>query len=76
MQDDLKKLVIEALDDPTAQVSIYRGMRRTDSKKKGATETFEPTDAKTFVIELHGGSNNVRIQNIKTEDDEDESGGR
>lgn len=66
MNEELKKLVIEALDDPTAQVSVYRGMK--EQGRKGSLD-FKPTAAKTFIIEVNGGSNNVRIERIETEDD-------
>jgi hypothetical protein len=67
MLEELKKVVDEALKDPTVDISVYRGMKQVG--RKGDQE-FEPTAAKTIVIEVHGGSNNVRIQRIQTEDDE------
>jgi hypothetical protein len=67
-----QRIVNELMEDPTATVQMFAGMKLiAGSYAKGSAE-FEPTGAKTVVIEVKGGSNNVRIERIKIEGEEDE----
>lgn len=67
-----KQVVGLAMDDPTLNVELFRGMEETsdDEETNANARTFEPTAGKTIVLHLNGGANNVRVQRIATEDDE------
>lgn len=59
-----KDLIKLLLDDPSATVQMFSGM------KEVADDDFKPTGGKTVVITVSGGANNVEIRHVKTEDDE------
>lgn len=73
MNDTIRKqydeIVKKMLDDPSAEVKLFRGTRQTNEPGSENPE-FEATDQMTIVIEVNGGANNVRITSITTEDDE------
>lgn len=69
MDAETRKIITEMLDDPKLEVQFFRGMKQTDNKKDSSAN-YAPTGGKTVVISVGGGANNVRIERIKTEDDE------
>ena len=66
---EMEKIIAEMMKNPTVEIKLYRGMKQTD-KRTDSSASYIPTEAKTIVIEVNGGSNNVLIQSLKTEDDE------
>lgn len=63
----VRQIVEQVLADPTSEYQLFRGMRQTGGS--GDRKEFKPTDAKTVVLTTQGGSNNVKIVRIETEDD-------
>jgi hypothetical protein len=63
----VRSILDQMLDDPTAEYQLFRGMKQTGGS--GERKEFKPTEAKTVVLTTNGGSNNVSIRSIETEDD-------
>lgn len=63
----VREIVEKMMNDPTSTYELFRGMKQTGGS--GNRKEFTPTEAKTVVLKTHGGSNNVLIQRIETEDD-------
>lgn len=66
-----KEIFTQALEDPTASVELYAGMK--DVTKPGDTDaSYEPDGSKTFVLKIKGGANNVEITRVKLDGDDRE----
>lgn len=63
-----KEIIRILMDDPTAEVELFSGMKETTGKGD-ENRSFEPTKARTVVIKTCGGANNVQIRHVETEDD-------
>jgi hypothetical protein len=74
MDEATKKIIRDLLDDPTAEVQLFAGMRKVsgDYSEKSAAADFEPTGGKTIVLSVKGGANNVRVDRVKIEGEEDD----
>jgi hypothetical protein len=74
MDETIKQIIRDLMEDPTASVELFRSMNETDGavgKSAGTPDrSFEPGQGRTVVLKVHGGANNVDVRRVKTEDDE------
>jgi hypothetical protein len=74
MDEATKKIIRDMLDDSTAEVQMFAGMRKVSGEysEHSTSAEFEPTGGKTVVLSINGGANNVRIDRVKIEGEEDD----